>query len=414
MPQVGCWMGDSMSALSKIAASSDVADHAGSRPASIRLTEGPGPPPVQPRKATHLTNVDDFYVEADAGGKWEIALAAAHPAAPARICLLTDSLGELVGPDGFQAVWPHRLSTPGWRYIPVGGAWGFGTYNFPGGDTQPPMSEVLPASGGPTPVSPTTGQTGIRLPQVILDAAGEYVHFDVSRADRVRLFYSEVWAVYAAPEVALDSGSFASVSASVWNDNCYVTAEFDVSEVDTFRVQKGSAGNASINGILARFGTDSAVSVLNLARTSSRVTDWTSWLQEVATGSIYRKLMIGYDPHLVVLPSGGNDFFEGVPDQTTWHNRLNALRSLVLSYVPDADFAIPTNPPRALTGWDTFNTWTRNWATANDVSLLDWEAKLSAAGASDAWYLSDGLHFRFTTHGRVADYARESLLKIWR
>ena len=55
-------------------------------------------------------------------------------------------------------------------------------------------------------------------------------------------------------------------------------------------------------------------------------------------------------------------FLDGVGSESTWHARLNSLRSDILVFSPNADLAVYTNPPMNpgagdYAAWTAFNQW---------------------------------------------------------
>ena len=248
-------------------------------------------------------------------------------------------------------------------------------------------------------------------------APGETITWDVSDYTKVRIFYYEFGGVYHAPIYSLDGGTDVSCTGTAWDagNYLYATAEIDVSANTILRIDKSASGNSLVGGIMATMGRASDISVMNLSRTSSKATDWASWIDPAAAQmAIFQCLMQGFDPDLVVMLSGGNDFWDGVGSESTWHARLNSLRSDILVFSPNADLAVYTNPPMNpgagdYAAWTAFNQWTRNWAQANDMILIDWEAYLPPAGTSDAWYQNDTIHPRASLSGRMVDCAAQVL-----
>jgi hypothetical protein len=379
----------------------------------------------------------DFYNEADTNSNtWNLAVAAANLAIVdglgthrARIAVISDSLAELSGQKSGAHLWPHRLgATPGWRFVPASPSWslaGSGEYGFPGAPGQPAQAVVTnaaqTAASQPTPP--------LYTPQIILDAAGESVTFDVQDATWIRLLYRYEWGVHVDPQVYWDSdlGS-AFVFSGDWLDpndsdnKILLTWPVFVGERNSLTVQRNGSGNVCLYGALIKCG-DSPIDVLNLARSSSTTDDWNTWLWNTTGPDLaFSKLLKGFRPHLVILPSAGNDWARNRNiTEPTIAGRLDDLKLAVTTLLGDVAFAIPTNPNIDLTDARllTFNSWIRSWGATNCDYVLDWEVQLPSAPVgspplTDNWFLTDGIHLRPSAHGRVADYAREILLPVLR
>jgi hypothetical protein len=283
--------------------------------------------------------------------------------------------------------------------------------------------------------SPTTWPAApgsIFSPQIIIDAANESVTFDVDGATRIRLIYRYEWAVYTDPEVYWDGnpGSAWRIAGDQFGglSDTALTYEAVVGDHKTLTVRRFESNNVCLYGALIKFG-NSPIEVLNLSRASASANLWNDWLTSAgAPEQSYSKLLKGFQPHLVILPSSGNDYFppDGVTTQAQLNTRLDNLKSAVHALVDGVAIAIPTNPNITVNpgtpdekNTATFNTWIRAWAATNADYFLDWEVQLPVAPTgtppiTNTWFLNDGIHLRPTSHGRVADYAREILLPVLR
>lgn len=377
-----------------------------------------------------------FAVSAGAGtasgrdyglGPWLGALDA--PGVKPRMLVIADSLTEAMGNTGPVKGWPYQLRPSAQTvFIPPIASWG-GTYNAR--QYQIGTSVVPHLTPEPIRTSPSTIQSWWTTCANATPASGSYTYLaaHVAGLSNIRVLFT------SGPNGWLDykwgSASDARLSnVRTWHGDVKIA---DV-PAGTGALQFNYSGeNYTIIGILGDIGTPD-IEVMNLSRSGAMVTNWNEWMADgfkttnTVTG-IPANLARGFDPHLVQIASGGNEYWQSMPTETFKQNYRDLIDRLIV-LCPNAGFLITNQPPgnvadTPLAQWDRIQNATAEVASEYEIPVVDWRnlipspendnAGFYATNAPDVrpptggWYSGDGVHPTDEGSRYAADLARDML-----